>query len=55
LFAHGSAGFADVSPLQRIWRDAAVASRHAVVLPPIGYELLGKALLEVENDITPLI
>jgi alkylation response protein AidB-like acyl-CoA dehydrogenase len=55
LFAHGSAGFADVSPLQRIWRDAAVASRHAVVLPPIGYELLGKALLGVENDITPLI
>jgi alkylation response protein AidB-like acyl-CoA dehydrogenase len=55
LFAHGSAGFADASPLQRIWRDAAVASRHAVVLPPIGYELLGKALLGVQNDITPLI
>jgi alkylation response protein AidB-like acyl-CoA dehydrogenase len=55
LFAHGSAAFADASPLQRIWRDAAVASRHAVVLPPIGYELLGKALLGVENNITPLI
>jgi alkylation response protein AidB-like acyl-CoA dehydrogenase len=55
LFAHGSAGFADASPLQRIWRDAAVASRHAVVLPPVGYELLGKALLGVKNDITPLI
>jgi alkylation response protein AidB-like acyl-CoA dehydrogenase len=55
LFAHGSGGFADASPLQRIWRDAAVASRHAVVLPPIGYELLGKALLGVENNVTPLI
>ena len=55
LFAHGSAGFADASPLQRIWRDAAVASRHAVVLPAIGYELYGKALLGVENNITPLI
>ena len=55
LFAHGSGGFADASPLQRIWRDAAVASRHAVVLPPIGYELYGKALLGVENNITPLI
>lgn len=55
LFAHGSAGFADASPLQRIWRDAAVASRHAVVLPPIGYELYGKALLGIENNITPLI
>ena len=55
LFAHGSAGFADTSPLQRIWRDAAVASRHAVVLPPVGYELYGKALLGVKNDVTPLI
>ena len=55
LFAHGSGGFAEASPLQRIWRDAAVASRHAVVLPPIGYELLGKALLGVENNVTPLI
>jgi alkylation response protein AidB-like acyl-CoA dehydrogenase len=55
LFAHGSAGFAESSPLQRIWRDAAVASRHAVVLPPIGYELYGKALLGLANTITPLI
>ena len=55
MFAHGSAGFADSSPLQRIWRDAAIASRHAVVLPQVGYELYGKALLGVENDVTPLI
>ena len=55
LFAHGSAGFAEASPLQRIWRDAAVASRHAVVLPAVGYELYGKALLGVKNDVTPLI
>jgi alkylation response protein AidB-like acyl-CoA dehydrogenase len=55
MFAHGSAGFADSSPLQRIWRDAAVASRHAVALPPIGYELYGKMLLGVENNVTPLI
>jgi len=25
------------------------------VLPPIGYELYGKALLGVKNDVTPLI
>jgi alkylation response protein AidB-like acyl-CoA dehydrogenase len=55
LFAHGSAGFAEASPLQRIWRDAAVASRHAVVLPTIGYELYGKTLLGIENTVTPLI
>jgi alkylation response protein AidB-like acyl-CoA dehydrogenase len=55
MFAHGSGGFADASPLQRIWRDAAVASRHAVVLPPIGYEVYGKALLDIDNNVTPLI
>jgi alkylation response protein AidB-like acyl-CoA dehydrogenase len=55
MFAHGSAGFAESSPLQRIWRDAAVASRHAVVLPAVGYEVYGKALLGVENTVTPLV
>jgi alkylation response protein AidB-like acyl-CoA dehydrogenase len=55
MFAHGSAGFAESSPLQRIWRDAAVASRHAVILPPVGYEVYGKALLGVENNVTPLV
>jgi alkylation response protein AidB-like acyl-CoA dehydrogenase len=53
--AHGAAGFADSSPLQRIWRDANVAARHAVVSPAIGYEVYGKALLGVEEKITPLV
>jgi alkylation response protein AidB-like acyl-CoA dehydrogenase len=53
--AHGAGGFADVSPLQRIWRDANVAARHAVVSPAVGYEVYGKALLGVEEKITPLV
>ena len=40
--------------MQRIWRDFAVAARHAVVLPVVGYEVYGKALLDVENSVTPL-
>ena len=55
LFAHGAGSFADVSPLQRIWRDSATAARHAVVSPQVGYEVYGKALLGVEDNITPLI
>jgi alkylation response protein AidB-like acyl-CoA dehydrogenase len=55
LSAHGAASFADVNPLQRIWRDSAVGARHAVVLPAAGYEVYGKALLGVEEKITPLI
>ena len=54
LSAHGAGSFAEVNPLQRIWRDSATAARHAVVAPEIGYEVYGKALLGVEEQITPL-
>ena len=33
--AHGASSFAESSPLQRIWRDLEVCSRHAVVSPEI--------------------
>ena len=55
LYAHGAGSFADVNPLQRIWRDSATAARHAQVSPTVGYEIFGKALLGVEEAITPLI
>ena len=55
LSAHGAGSFADVNPLQRIWRDSSVAARHAVVLPVIGYEVYGKALLGRDDHITPLV
>lgn len=55
LFAHGAGSFAEVNPLQRLWRDSAVAARHAVTLPAVGYEIHGKALLERDDQITPLI
>ncbi len=44
-----------INPLQRIWRDSAVAARHAVVSPMISYEVYGKALLGREDHITPLV
>jgi alkylation response protein AidB-like acyl-CoA dehydrogenase len=53
--AHGAGGFAEVSPLQRIWRDVNVAARHAVISPAIGAEVYGKALLGVDDKITPLV
>lgn len=55
LWAHGAGGFAEASPLQRWWRDSNTAARHAVGLPAIGLELYGKALLGVENNVTPLV
>jgi alkylation response protein AidB-like acyl-CoA dehydrogenase len=55
LTAHGTSAFAEVSPLQRIWRDQEVASRHAIVAPNVVKEAYGKALLGVEPNITALL
>ena len=57
ISANGAGSFAEVSPLQRLWRDANTAGRHAVVMPPINQEVYGKALLGIpyEDNITPLI
>jgi alkylation response protein AidB-like acyl-CoA dehydrogenase len=55
IFAHGAGSFAEASPMQRWWRDSNTAARHAIVLPAIGAELYGKALLGVENTVTPLV
>lgn len=55
LFAHGAGSFAEANPLQRLWRDSAVAARHAVTLPAVSYEVYGKALLDREDQITPLV
>jgi 3-hydroxy-9,10-secoandrosta-1,3,5(10)-triene-9,17-dione monooxygenase len=55
IFAHGAGSFAEASPMQRWWRDSNTAARHAIVLPATGAELYGKALLGVENTVTPLV
>jgi alkylation response protein AidB-like acyl-CoA dehydrogenase len=52
---HGAGSFAEVNPLQRIWRDANTAGRHAVAAPTTGFEVYGKALLGREEKITPLV
>jgi len=46
---------ARVTELHPLWRDSSVAARHAVVLPVIGYEIYGKALLGRDDHITPLV
>lgn len=45
ITAHGASGFAASSPLQRMWRDAAVISRHAFYVYDTAIELHGKVLL----------
>jgi alkylation response protein AidB-like acyl-CoA dehydrogenase len=55
MYAGGAGGFAEVSVLQRIWRDSATAARHAVLAPQVGYEVYGRTLLGVSNTVTPMI
>lgn len=55
LDAHGSGGFAEANPLHRMWQDANVGARHALLNSGIGLEIHGKALLGVENDVSPVV
>lgn len=52
---HGASSFATSNPLQRIWRDSEVASRHTAIRQDINAELYGKALLGVPGHISPLV
>ena len=51
----GASGFADSSPLQRMWRDASIATRHVLLATDASLETYGRALLGVEGNITPII
>ncbi|MET7991623.1 acyl-CoA dehydrogenase family protein [Amycolatopsis sp. NPDC005232] len=53
--AHGTGGFADEHPLQRIWRDANFALTHAMAQPAVNHEIYGKALLGVRPNITAML
>ncbi len=55
LFAHGAAGFAENNEIQRLWRDSAVAARHAYIVPAVALEMYGTALLARDGQITPML
>jgi 3-hydroxy-9,10-secoandrosta-1,3,5(10)-triene-9,17-dione monooxygenase len=45
MTAHGTSAFAEFSPLQRIWRDVSMGSRHGGFGSRIPQEVYGRALL----------
>jgi alkylation response protein AidB-like acyl-CoA dehydrogenase len=47
--AHGTSSLADVSPMQRLWRDIHVASHHAITEWQVNLEVYGKELLGRDN------
>jgi 3-hydroxy-9,10-secoandrosta-1,3,5(10)-triene-9,17-dione monooxygenase len=52
---HGAGSFAESSRMQQIWRDANTAARHAGLNAAVGYEVYGKALLDIDERITAMI
>jgi len=55
LDVNGASGFASAQPLQRIWRDLEVATRHQQLAPDISREVYGRALLGIDEQISPLM
>lgn len=53
--AHGTSTFAEVNPLQRLWRDVNVATSHGMTTEMFGYELYGKALVGSSERLAPLV
>jgi 3-hydroxy-9,10-secoandrosta-1,3,5(10)-triene-9,17-dione monooxygenase len=54
LDVNGASGFAADQPLQRIWRDLEVATRHQLVASDVSREVYGRALLGIDEQVTPL-
>jgi alkylation response protein AidB-like acyl-CoA dehydrogenase len=52
---HGAGTFAEADRMQQFWRDANTAARHAGLNSFVGYEVLGKDLLGVEERISPAV
>ncbi|KOV69601.1 oxidoreductase [Streptomyces sp. AS58] len=55
LNVHGAGAFAESNPLQRIWRDANVAARHAGLVPAVGLEAYGKTLLGIGEPVSLML
>lgn len=51
--AGGSSAFQEKNPSERLWRDFNVASRHAMLIPEIGFEVYGRSFLGVEQIAAP--
>lgn len=52
MTANGASSFADANVLSRIWRDAEIAGRHALVMPDLGKEVYGQLLLGADEPLS---
>jgi alkylation response protein AidB-like acyl-CoA dehydrogenase len=55
LSVNGAGSFAKANVLSRIWRDSAIAARHAMVIPDVGRELYGRLLLGADGPLPGVV
>jgi alkylation response protein AidB-like acyl-CoA dehydrogenase len=55
LSIQGASAFADSNPIQRIWRDIELASRHGLLTPEVPIELLARTYFGEEPMLSPLV
>lgn len=55
LSVQGASAFAESNPLQRIWRDLEMASRHGLVSGEVPHEIYGRALVGNFDALSPFI
>jgi 3-hydroxy-9,10-secoandrosta-1,3,5(10)-triene-9,17-dione monooxygenase len=55
LDVQGASAFAESNPIQRVWRDLEMASRHGLLAPEIPHEIYGRALVGNFEPLSPLV
>jgi 3-hydroxy-9,10-secoandrosta-1,3,5(10)-triene-9,17-dione monooxygenase len=55
LNVQGASAFAESNPLQRVWRDIEMASRHGLVAGEIPHEIFGRALVGNLDPLSPFV
>ena len=51
----GAGSFALEDPVQRLWRDVSVVTRHPLLTPALDREVHGRALLGLQTQVVPLV
>ena len=55
LSVQGASAFAESNPLQRVWRDLEMASRHGLLAGEVPHEIYGRALLGNFEPLSPFV
>jgi alkylation response protein AidB-like acyl-CoA dehydrogenase len=55
LSVQGASAFAEANPIQRVWRDLEMASRHGLLSGEVPHEIFGRALVGNFDALSPFV